>query len=1144
MQAEREELLKRVFPRLRRWCAQRALTLSDVDLRWGITEEQSERGESLPLCLAEIDRCRPFFLCLLGERYGWVPGRREFQPELLDQYPWIRNHPDESITEIEVWHGALNQAGGQGLFYFRDPGYAESLPVDERSRYLEVPTEEEVRNLGAEEAKRQAEHRRKKLTALKDRIRRSGQQVCDGYRDPVELADRVFADLSALIDRLFPPGAEPTALDREAAEHESFAQSRAGIYIGRQEYFQQLNEFAQAAGGEGLIVLGEPGSGKSALLANWLQLYRKAHPDELILYHALGATPYSSDGPAMLRRLLGEFRRRLGVEIEIPDRPEELTQAFITALYPAARERVVLVLDGLNHLENRDGFSELLWLPQALPPNLRLIASTLPGHELELLRRRQWQMLAVQPLTSSERRELIVEVLRQAGKALGEQRLARLTLADACAHPLFLRALLEELRVFGVHERLDERIAYYLSPPDSDGRQTPTAADLFDRILERYEVDYERERPGLVGDTMRFLWASRRGLQEQELLALLGSGNQEPVPQAYWAPLYLAAEHALMYQAGRIGFFHHFMRQAVETRYLATEEQQLACHRQLAEYLDTCDWVVRVRVQSDGQELPGDLAKFAQWTDARVLNPRRTEELPWQLARAKEWTRLARVLADLSFLKEAWDASRADVEGYWTQLYQHSPWRLMHAYSRVLDDPVQYLNLVDPVLLLLDSLGEYSAAQEIEKRLIDHYRVHQDPESLAGHLHGLATRSRRLGDLDGAMVLHQEEEEICRRLNDLKGLAMCLGGQALVLRRLGQFDRALALHREEEQIARRLEMPMLLVSSLNNQALVLAERGASPAEILRQYREVERLARRLNEPWVLAHTLLSLTPLEFEPLRGRSPLSDEDLRFFLRSVFPLVEEASQIAANCHFQTLAKRLQPVQEGSRKTARELAQRLTTQGVELFRKGATGQALILYREAEDIYAQVGDLEGVSIALGEQGLVLLEQGDSEAALLLMRREEQICRKLNDISGLATCLGNQIMVLMHSGDFDGAIELLNRQEEDCAPFRDPVIQARRLTYQASILDHRGDAPGAIALLSQAEEIFRAASDAEGLAACVLRKAQLLPDGVAHLNDKVHLAEQALALATEHGFAAIEEESRTLLRELKPLEGRHPPAEA
>jgi len=70
---ERDLLIKQVFPALRRRLKDRFVELVDVDLRWGITAEQAERGEVLGICLAEIERSRPFFIGLLGERYGWVP---------------------------------------------------------------------------------------------------------------------------------------------------------------------------------------------------------------------------------------------------------------------------------------------------------------------------------------------------------------------------------------------------------------------------------------------------------------------------------------------------------------------------------------------------------------------------------------------------------------------------------------------------------------------------------------------------------------------------------------------------------------------------------------------------------------------------------------------------------------------------------------------------------------------------------------------------------------------------------------------------------------------------------------------------------------------------------------------------------------
>ena len=70
MMGERDELMTHTWPELHRFCRERQVELVEVDLRWGIAEEQSTRKETLKLCLDEIRACRPFFIGLLGERYG------------------------------------------------------------------------------------------------------------------------------------------------------------------------------------------------------------------------------------------------------------------------------------------------------------------------------------------------------------------------------------------------------------------------------------------------------------------------------------------------------------------------------------------------------------------------------------------------------------------------------------------------------------------------------------------------------------------------------------------------------------------------------------------------------------------------------------------------------------------------------------------------------------------------------------------------------------------------------------------------------------------------------------------------------------------------------------------------------------------
>lgn len=39
MQAERDELVLKIFPQLRRLCEERGVTWGEIDLRWGISDE-------------------------------------------------------------------------------------------------------------------------------------------------------------------------------------------------------------------------------------------------------------------------------------------------------------------------------------------------------------------------------------------------------------------------------------------------------------------------------------------------------------------------------------------------------------------------------------------------------------------------------------------------------------------------------------------------------------------------------------------------------------------------------------------------------------------------------------------------------------------------------------------------------------------------------------------------------------------------------------------------------------------------------------------------------------------------------------------------------------------------------------------------
>ncbi|HEU4888653.1 MAG TPA: tetratricopeptide repeat protein, partial [Thermoanaerobaculia bacterium] len=767
--------------------------------------------------------------------------------------------------------------------------------------------------------------------------------------------------------------------------------------------------------------------------------------------------------------------------------------------------KVILVIDALNEIEDRDAFPDLFWLPRMLPANLRLIVSTLPGRWLDALEKHGWPTLTVQPLTVDERRQIIARVLREAGKVLDERHVVRLAEALPTANALFLRSVLEELRAFGVRERLEEMLECYLAPRETD-RTPPALHDLFARILARYEEDYERERPRLVGDAMALVWASRRGLEESDLLALLGGGGDDPLPQAYWAPLYCAAEHSLIDRAGRITIAHHAMREAVRQRYLSTAQAQRAVHARLADHFEK-----------------------------REAGPRKVEELPWQLARAGEYRRLSRVLADLPFLEQAWKASRVDVESYWGEIYAKAPFVVAaHAYGPVMADPVAHVEYLDPVQLLLGFLGQRADIRHMDERLVEHYRTTGDERNLARFLHDLAAELRKIGELDRAMALLHEEGAIWQKLGEEKMTAAVLDAQGMVLRRQAQFDRALALHEEAEAIARRLSEPALLGGILNNKAWVLREQGLFD-DLPPLFREVESIARRNSDPWSLAHALAILADLAYKPLFRKRTYSDDDYEYFLREIHPLTEEAWQLA-RAGYMDIADELQTKFEEGRNFIRQYGSRLTNRGVRHYEQGELDAARDCFEAALNVYRRVDDETGIGICLGELGLVHATHGEHEPALELLRKEEVLCRRQNDLHGLHYCLSNQTLVHLERDDLAAAQKTLQTLERECASVEDddPSAERRRLAHTATLLHRQGKPLEALEIVFRQQRLSERAGDSEGLVRALLQGATLLAE-TGQFTAAAMSAERASHFAKQHGFVTLQRQADDTLATVLPL---------
>ncbi len=596
---ERDLLVRQVFPTLRARLKERFAELIDVDLRWGITEAEAERGEVLPICLTEIDRARPFFIGMLGERYGWIPPPEGYAADLLERQPWLRDHQGgKSVTELEILHGVLNNRHMQGraFFYFRAPAYAQAKGGD----YL--PT-------SAQDRKRQRE--------LKRRIRARGLPVV-AYTDPQALARRIQRDLWRLLDQTFPASHVPDAFERERLRHEAYAAPRRRLYLGGEREQAALRHALQA-GQTRILVEGASGSGKSALIANFIAAWRRDHRGHRVFEHYLGASADAADPHALVRRLIEFVRRETGQREDIPKDPQQLMDSLPQWLAAAStwarkrRTRFIFVLDALNNLAH---LSDLRWWPAFLPAGITVVVSCLPGPTLQALKSRaastgdaRWQALTVRPLTRTQSAQLLSTYLARFNKKLPPHMVRQVQAHPLARNPLFLRTLAEELRLFGVHEALQRQLDH--------GLAATTLDDLFERVLERVERDLGK--PALR-DALTAIWASRAGLTEKEILAITA------MAPATWATLRHALDEALLDINGRMSFAHDYVRQAVRDRYLPSATRQQAAHRRLG-----------------------------AWFRQQAPDARRVEEEPWQWQQARAWRPLRQCLTDEALIDPLMD---------------------------------------------------------------------------------------------------------------------------------------------------------------------------------------------------------------------------------------------------------------------------------------------------------------------------------------------------------------------------------------------------------------------------------------------------------------------------------------------------------
>ncbi|XP_071952526.1 telomerase protein component 1-like [Antedon mediterranea] len=636
--AEREILVKEVFPDLRQWCEKRRLHLVECDLRWGVPKDTTSE-ETLRTCLGEIDRCYqdnvyPYFLNLTSERCGWIPTHNDVSDSLVKEYKWIEGL---SVTEMEILHGAYRIDNPNSLFLVRNSSFLKTIPEEYVGDFMDPnPIAPHKLDVLKQMLKTRLKDRVKWYDCEYAGIDEDGKVELTGLQEG--FCKNVFEFFKNRIEEQYPLSEGTLDPYQQAKEaHESFLKSRGALVLGRTTILEKVEKYVTDIGvNNSLVILGGAGTGKSSLLAKTADVSQQMAMSKQIpgggstgwhiFFHFVGAVPGSTDLEKALKRLLKE----LGSvnEATMPKNLETTCQMTCSVLSNTKTPPVLVIIDALNQFDDDKSGTILSWLPRKLAPQVRVIISMIndtPPHKMLLERSIKPEEIIVTPLNMDARKEIVTEMLGKYNKRLDEKQISSLLSKESSQNPLWLAVACEELRVFGFFERVTDKI----------NKMKDGLLDLLEQVFERFE---EENGGQLLVATLCLLETSATGLLETELLQILGDednlkpeveeeseskdGGREkktkdigPLPAAKWAVVFRALKPFLRpfgdSGEGRLDFYHRALSKAVRKKYFEGHTSgavdQLWWHSKLADFFEQSD-----NIDRKVEELPIHLLKINQ----------------------------------------------------------------------------------------------------------------------------------------------------------------------------------------------------------------------------------------------------------------------------------------------------------------------------------------------------------------------------------------------------------------------------------------------------------------------------------------------------------------------------------------------------
>lgn len=567
---ERNYIMKMIFPRLKEVARELGIDLVILDLRWGITSEDTKNGKVLEICLREIDNSHPYFIGIIGNRYGWCPSETDYNnnKNLYYSYHKIKKYIRRqlSITEIEFKYAALDcHKRVKALFFLK-----------------ECKNTKNVNN--AEE--------QKKLERFKDKVIHNKRYPVNKFKSKKQLGKLIYNYILEELNNLSPKRRNINKYQELKESQQWYISSLIENYVPNVNSLKAIDEIINKKistdSKGGISIQGPSGSGRSSLLAYWI-MHNKTKDFNLIYFFMTPGTE-KQDTAYIATYIINQIKEIYKIEeddyIHIGEAhikateiikeiqleyPKEWLDIFYNVImlgrYIRGKKPLIIAIDGIFNLPAEE-YALMLGIQTFTKDDFYYILTD--DHKIF-----EYDTVTVKPLTTKQCKQIITIHLSKYGKRLNPHQLNKICQGAFAQNAKLLKILLDELVIYDSHEKLDGFIDYYLTANNKKA--------FYHILYDRYESDYGKE---LITDIISiFKLIEGECLSEDEIVEITKTSFYK------WSCFFSAAKNQFEVINGLIRMPFYAKDDIILERYITDKETEYKYRKRIVDYIKSKDYL-------------------------------------------------------------------------------------------------------------------------------------------------------------------------------------------------------------------------------------------------------------------------------------------------------------------------------------------------------------------------------------------------------------------------------------------------------------------------------------------------------------------------------------------------------------------------